>query len=135
MSKYLVIMREKFKILQEDDVKMYNKWVKGIAKQDAPSQVITVDDVINRHRNSLSYEAPKDLPFGLDNLLDQIARIFVTSSEIRVSLNRSLSNPVINQHKHRIKAVENINEKISKMQEILFSTTEDMNKIVENSEK
>jgi hypothetical protein len=27
-------MREKFKILQEDDTKIYNKWVKGIAKYD-----------------------------------------------------------------------------------------------------
>jgi hypothetical protein len=128
-------MREKFKILQEDDAKMYNKWVKGIAKQDAPSQVITVDDVINRYRNSISYDAPKDLPYGLDNLLDQIARIFVISSDIRVSLNRSLSNPVINQHRHRTDAVNEINEKLTKVQEILFSTTEDMNKIVENSKK
>ncbi len=125
-------MREKFKILQEDDTKIYNKWVKGIAKQDAPSQVITVDDVINRYRNSLSYEAPKNLPHGLDNLLDQVGRVFAISSDIRLSLSKSLSNPVINQHKHRIAAVNKINEKIEKIQEILFSTTEEMNKIVEN---
>jgi hypothetical protein len=128
-------MREKFKILEEDDTKIYNKWVKGIAKQDAPSQVITVDDVINRHRNSLSYEAPKNLPYGLDNLLDQIGRIFGMCAEVRLSLSKSMSNPVINQHTYRIKAVNTINDKMEKIQEMLFSTTEDMNKIVENSKK
>jgi hypothetical protein len=128
-------MREKFKILQEDDTKIYNKWVKGIAKQEAPSQVITVDDIINRYRNSLSYEAPKNLPFGLNFLLNQIGDIFSKSSLIRKDLQLSMRNPVIFEHNHRVKAVNNINDKLGKIQDILFSITEDMNMIVENDEK
>jgi hypothetical protein len=128
-------MREKFKILQEDDTKIYNKWVKGIAKQEAPSQVITVDDIINRYRNSLSYEAPKNLPFGLNFLLNQVGDIFSKSSLIRKDLELSMRNPVIFEHNHRVKAVNNINEKLAKIQDILFSITEDMNMIVENDEK
>jgi hypothetical protein len=135
MPKYLLIMREKFKILQEDDTKIYNKWVKGIAKQEAPSQVITVDDIINRYRNSLSYEAPKNLPFGLNFLLNQVGDIFSKSSLIRKDLELSMRNPVIFEHNHRVKAVNNINEKLAKIQDILFSITEDMNMIVENDEK
>jgi hypothetical protein len=34
-----------------------------------------------------------------------------------------------------VKAVNNINEKLAKIQDILFSITEDMNMIVENDEK
>jgi hypothetical protein len=128
-------MRDKFKILQEDDTKIYNKWVKGIAKQEAPSQVITVDDVINRYRNSISNEAPKQLPFGLDSLLNQIGDIFNKTSMIRLDLSKAIRNPVVYEHSNRIKAVRNINDKLEKIQEILFSTTEDMNKIVENTEK
>lgn len=128
-------MREKFKILQEDDTKIYNKWVKGIAKQEAPSQVITVDDIINRYRNTLSYEAPKNLPFGLNFLLNQVGDIFSKSSLIRKDLELSMRNPVIFEHNHRVKAVNNINEKLAKIQDILFSITEDMNMIVENDEK
>lgn len=119
----------------EDDQKMYNKWVKGIAKQDAPSQVITVDDVINRYRNTLDHNAPKQLPFGLDFLLNQIGDILTKTANIRVDLNRALRNPVIYQKKHRIDAVEKLNEKMDQIQKILFSTTEDMNNIVENPEK
>ncbi len=128
-------MREKFNILKEDDQKMYNKWVKGIAKQDAPSQVITVDDVINRYRNTLDHNAPKQLPFGLDFLLNQIGDILTKTANIRVDLSRALRNPVIYQKKHRIDAVEKLNEKMDQIQKILFSTTEDMNNIVENPEK
>lgn len=125
-------MREKFNILLEDDQKLYNKWVKGIAKQDAPSQVITVDDVINRYRNTLDHNAPKQLPFGLDFLLNQIGDILTKTANIRVDLNRALRNPVIYQKKHRIDAVEKLNDKMDQIQKILFSTTEDMNNIVEN---
>lgn len=128
-------MREKFNILKEDDQKMYNKWVKGIAKQDSPSQVITVDDVINRYRNTLDHNAPKQLPFGLDFLLNQIGDILTKTANIRVDLSRALRNPVIYQKKHRIDAVEKLNDKMDQIQKILFSTTEDMNNIVENPEE
>ena len=54
---------------------------------------------------------------------------------IRLDLSKAIRNPVISEHSDRIKAVRNINDKLDKIQEILFSTTEDMNKIVENPKK
>jgi hypothetical protein len=125
-------MREKFKVLQEDDQKMYNKWVKGIAKQEAPSQVITVDDIINRYRNSVSYEAPKQLPYGLDNVLNSMGDIFVKCANLRRTLAFAMRNPVVSEHVQRVNAVKSINDKMNKIQETLFSCTEDLNKIVEN---
>jgi hypothetical protein len=135
VAKYLYQMREKFNILVEDDQKIYNKWVKGISKQDAPSQVITVDDVVNRYRNTLDHNAPKQLPFGLDSLLNRIGDIVTKVADIRFDLNRALKNPVIYENKYRIDAVEKLNEKMDKIQQILFSTTVEMNKIVENSDE
>ena len=128
-------MKENFKILQEDDQKIYNKWVKGIAKQEAPSQVITVDDIVNRYRNSVSHEAARQLPFGLDFLLDRIGDIFVKCSNVRMDLANAMKNPVIYEHNQRTLAVKKLNEKIDKVQELLFSCTEEMNKIVESHEK
>jgi hypothetical protein len=125
-------MRDKFKVLQEDDQKMYNKWVKGIAKQEAPSQVITVDDIINRYRNSTSYEAPKQLPYGLDNVLNSMGDIFVKCANLRRTLAFAMRNPVVSEHVQRVNAVKNMNDKMNKIQEMLFSCTEDLNKIVEN---
>jgi hypothetical protein len=128
-------MREKFNILQEDDTKIYNKWVKGIAKQEAPSEVITVDDIVNTHRNSTTYKGPENLPFGLNSLLQQIGNLFVQSANLRLNLRNSLSNPVISDYAQKVRAVNTINDKLAKIQEIIFSTTEDMNKIVENPKK
>jgi hypothetical protein len=125
-------MRDKFNILLEDDQKMYNKWVKGIAKQDAPSEVITVDDIINRYRNTSSYEAPKQLPYGLDNVLNTMGDIFVKCANLRQTLAFAMRNPVISEHVQRVNAVKSINDKINKVQETIFSCTEDLNKIVEN---
>lgn len=128
-------MREKFNILQEDDTKIYNKWVKGIAKQESPSEVITVDDVVNVHRNSTTYKGPENLPFGLNSLLQQIGNLFVQSANIRLNLRNSLSNPVISDYAQKVRAVNAINDKLAEIQEIIFSTTKDMNKIVENPKK
>ena len=128
-------MRDKFKVLQEDDAKIYNKWVKGMAKQDGPSQVITVDDIINRYRNTVSYNCPKNLPYGMDNLLSQIGNLFYESSVIRLSLGKAVTNPVIYESKNKTDAVKTINEEIEKIQHNLFSITDDMNKILENKEK
>ena len=125
-------MRDKFNILLEDDQKMYNKWVKGIAKQDAPAQVITVDDIINRYRNTSSYEAPKQLPYGLDNVLNAMGDIFVKCANLRQTLAFAMRNPVISEHVQRVNAVKSINHKMNKVQETIFSCTEDLNKIVEN---
>lgn len=124
--------REKFKVLLEDDQKMYNKWVKGIARQEAPSHVITVDDIINRYRNSTSYEAPKQLPYGLDNVLNVMGDVFVKCANLRRTLAFAMRNPVISEHVQRVKAVKDINDKLDKIQETLFSCTDDLNKIVEN---
>lgn len=135
MPKYLVKMREKFQILLEDDQKIYNKWVKGIAKGDAPPHVITVDDIINRYRNSTSYEAPKKLPYGLDNILDFMGDIFVKCANLRRTLAFGMKNPVIFEHKDKVEAINTINDKLNKIQEMLFSCTEDLNKIVENPKK
>jgi hypothetical protein len=126
-------MRDKFNILLEDDQKMYNKWVKGIARQEA-SQVITVDDIINRYRNSSSYAAPKQLPYGLDNVLNSMGDIFVKCADLRRTLAFAMRNPVVSEHVQRVNAVKSINDKLNTIQETLFACTEDLNKIVENPE-
>jgi hypothetical protein len=127
-------MKEKFKVLQEDDQKIYNKWVKGIAKYDGPSQVITVDDIINRYRNNVSYDAPRQLPFGINFLLDRVGDMFVKCADMRMDLSNAMKNPVISEHTQRVSAVKSLNDKINKIQELLFSCTEEMNKIVETKE-
>jgi hypothetical protein len=128
-------MREKFNIVLEDEQKIYNKWVKGIAKQDAPSHVITVDDIVNKYRNTTAHEMIKQLPFGMESLLAQIGDIFSKTSQVRATLKSAERNPVVFQHKHRVDAVNSFNDKMDKIQQILFSCTVEMNKIVENSEK
>ena len=128
-------MREKFNILLEDDQKMYNKWVKGIAKQESPSHVITVDDIINKYRNTTAHEMIKQLPFGMESLIAQFGDIFAKTANVRATLKSAEKNPVVFQHKHRVDAVEKINEKMEKIQQIIFSCTEDMNKIVENAKE
>lgn len=127
-------MRETFNILLEDDQKIYNKWVKGIAKQESPSHVITVSDIVNQFRNTNTHEAIKQLPFGMESLLQQIGDIFSKTSQVRATLKSAERNPVVFQHKHRVDAVNDFNDKMDKIQQILFSCTVEMNKIVENPE-
>ena len=87
-------MGKKQKILFEDFNKIYNKWVSGIAKREASSNVITVDDVVNQYRNNSEHEAPKELPFPLDRSLPLLSDIFTKiTAYIKMFWNKHPATP------------------------------------------
>lgn len=120
-------------ILNEDETKIYNKWVKGIAKGEQGSPgVITVDDIINRFRNRYGHEAPKVLPYPLNSILDIMGNIFIQSSTLRNLLGMALQYPIFKKDRIKEEHVRSINMKLEKIQDVLFSITDDLNKIVDN---
>jgi hypothetical protein len=123
------MMKKKPSALNEDSRMMYNKWVSGIAKRDLQPELITVADIVNRFRNR--YDKSQPLPYPLNLLVDRIGDIFVKCSELRKSLSNSIFNPVIRDDKEKIQAIKSMNEKIDRIQNELFSCTEELNKLVE----
>jgi len=129
-------MIKKLKILNEDTQNIYNKWVSGIAKREAPADVITVDDILNRYRNNQNYIAPKRIPFPLDMLLDYLGNIFTKTAELRFSLVKSIErSPIISESEKKVKAVKILNRKMKQIQDIIYSCTEELNILVEKTEK
>jgi len=122
-------MKKKPMVISEDSTMLYNKWVTGIAKRDLQPEVITVNDIINRFRNR--NDASPILPYPLDRMLDFLGDMFVKCADFRRTLAKSVSNPLIGQSRAKIQAVRSLNEKIQKLQEQLFSCTEELNKLVE----
>ena len=127
-------MGKKQKLLFEDFNKIYNKWVSGIAKREAPANVITVDDIVNQYRNNTEYDAPKELPFPLDKSLPLLADIFTKISAYRGLLEQASNNPVIKENKESIEQLHKVWKKMQTMQDILFSVTANLNKIVAKEE-
>lgn len=117
--------------ISEDNQMLYNRWVAGIAKGDAPSDVVTIDDIVNRFRNDLSGRAPKILPFPLSLLLDFIGNIFIKTAELRHTLVDSVNYPIIKESEQKLKAVKILNKKMKDIQDILYSCTEQLNLLVE----
>ena len=129
-------MTKKFKVLKEDTENIYNKWVSGIAKREAPADVITIDDIVNRYRNNQNYIAPKVLPFPLTMLLDQLGNLFTKTAELRYDLVKSIDrSPIINESTEKKKAVEILNKKMNQIQEVIYSCTQELNILVEKTEK
>lgn len=122
-------MKNKLTYLWEDSSMMYNKWVSGIAKRDLQPEVITVSDIVNRFRNNS--QAPKNFPFPLQNLLNLLGDIFVQCANTRRLLASSFSNPIIKDDAKKIKAIRQLNAKIDKIQNELFTCTEELNKLVD----
>lgn len=122
-------MKKKFSVLNEDSRMLYNKWVRGIATRELQPEVITIDDIVNRFRNNNN--APAVLPYPLDKFLDFIGDIFVKCADLRRTLGQSVSNPLIKDRADKIQAVRRLNDKIQKIQDQLFTCTEELNKIVE----
>lgn len=123
-------MNKKYGVLNEDTKMLYNKWVRGIATREMQPEVITVDDIVNRFRNNNSNANPI-FPYPLDKMMDFIGDIFVKCADLRRTLAMSVNNPLIKDKAKKIQAVRELNNKIQKMQEQLFSCTEELNKIVE----
>jgi hypothetical protein len=123
-------MSKSKKILFEDFNKIYNKWVSGIAKREAASNVITVDDIVNQYRNNMNYEAPKELPYPLDKSLPMLGDIFTKLSDYKSLIEQSTHNPLIGKNKANIKQLEKVWMKVQTIQDILFSITINLNKIV-----
>lgn len=123
-------MNKKYGVLNEDTKMLYNKWVRGIATREMQPEVITVDDIVNRFRNNNS-DANPIFPYPLDKMMDFIGDIFVKCADLRRTLAMSVNNPLIKDKAKKIQAVRELNNKIQKMQEQLFSCTEELNKIVE----
>lgn len=122
-------MKKKFSVLSEDSRMLYNKWVRGIATRELQPDVITVDDIVNRFRNNNN--APAILPYPLDKFLDFLGDIFIKCADLRRTLGQSVNSPLIKDRADKIQALRRINDKIQKIQNELFSCTEELNKIVE----
>jgi len=116
-------------MLREDSSKIYNKWVSGIAKRELQPEVITVSDIVNRFRNSS--DAIKSFPYPLQNIVDFLGDLFVQAANLRRLLSSSLSNPTIKDSKVRITAIRSLNDKLDKIQNEIFSCTEELNNLVE----
>lgn len=127
-------MTKKSTVLNEDSQNIYNKWVSGIAKKEAPSEVITVDDVINRYRNNSDYQAPKNIPYPITLFLDFLGNLFVKTSELRHALGKAVTYPIFKTDKKKINAIKSLNEKLKKIQEIIYSCAPDLNALVDNKE-
>jgi hypothetical protein len=128
-------MDKKRRMLNEDSQMIYNKWVSGVAKREAPPEVITVGDIQNRFRNNLEYRAPSVLPFPLNGILDFLGNLFIKSAEMRHSLGSAVTYPVIKEQKSKIDAIKKLNEKLHRIQDIIYSCTEELNVLVENRKK
>jgi hypothetical protein len=126
-------MNKKTKMIKEDNQMMYNKWVSGIAKKEAPPEVITVDDIQNRYRNNFNYRAPSQLPFPLNNFLDFLGNLFVKSADMRRTLGHAVHYPIIKEGENKIEAIKKLNEKLNRIQDIIYSCTEELNILVENN--
>ena len=122
-------MKKRPSVLSEDSTMLYNKWVSGIAKRDLQPEVITIGDIVNRFRNR--QQAPKQLPYPLDRMVDRLGDIFVKCAELRRTLGDSLLNPTIKDSKDKIQAVRELSIKIDDIQKQIFSCTDQLNKIVE----
>jgi hypothetical protein len=128
-------MSKKSTLIAEENQKIYNKWVSGIAKKEAPSEVITVDDIVNRFRNNSNYHAPKILAFPLTSLLDFIGNIFIKTAELRHLLGKAVGYPIFRENKTKIKAIKSLNEKLKQIQEIIYSCAEELNNLVDKDKE
>lgn len=89
--------------VSEDDTMMYNRWVQGIATRDLKGNPIMMSDLkqssdtqnyTTSDISSPNYKLPKQLPYPLSTIYDDLADFTVTYSNILEKLRMGAKNPV-----------------------------------------
>ena len=93
----------KKKVLFEDTVMAYNKWVSGIAAREFNSQRMKFKDLVSRDfdtdQSPNNVKVGKALPYQLVNAANILGDLFTSTSNAINAFESALNNPVVKEDK------------------------------------
>ena len=85
------------KILEEDQIKMYNKWVRGIATREQKPTHVTVGDLLQASGRNDNNKAPLQLPFPLTHIVEDMGGLYLATDNIQAKADMAKNNPVVTE--------------------------------------
>lgn len=119
------------KLLEEDQIAMYNKWVRGIATREQKPSHVTVGDLLQASGRNDNNRAPLELPYPMTHIIEDMGALFLASDNIEAKARQTKNNPLVTESEDASKGLDNFIEKCQQVKKILNDMTSDLDVIVQ----
>lgn len=119
------------KLLEEDQIKMYNKWVRGIATREQKASHVTVQDLLQASGRNENDKAPLELPFPLTHIVEDLGGLYLAADNVQAKATQTMQNPVVFESENAAKSLKGFIRKCKKIKSIIESMTDNLDVIVQ----
>ena len=119
------------KLLAEDQIAMYNKWVRGIATREQKPSHVTIADLLQASGRNDQNKAPLELPYPMTHIVEDMGALFLAADNIEAKARKTKDNPVVTESEDATKGLDEFIDKCEKIKGILNSMTEDLDVVLQ----
>lgn len=119
------------KILEEDQIAIYNKWVRGIATREQKPSHVTVGDLMQASGRNDNDKAPLELPYPLTHIIEDMGALFLAADNIESKARKAKDNPLVTESEDASVNLEKFIGRCEKIKNILQNMTKNLDVIVQ----
>jgi len=119
------------KLLEEDQIAMYNKWVRGIATREQKPSHVTVGDLLQASGRNDQNKAPLELPYPMTHIVEDMGALFLAADNIEAKARKTKDNPLVTESEDATQGLDKFIERCGKIKKILNSMTRNLDTIVQ----
>ena len=119
------------KLLNEDQIKMYNKWVRGIATREQKPSHVTVGDLLQASGRNDNNRAPLQLPYPLTHIVENMGSLYLAADNVQAKATMAKNNPVVTESDNAVESLNGFIKKCRRIKNIIESMTDDLDIIVQ----
>ena len=119
------------KLLEEDQIAMYNKWVRGIATREQKPSHVTVGDLLQASGRNDQNRAPLELPYPMTHIVEDMDALFLAADNIEAKARKTKDNPLVTESEDATQGLDKFIERCEKIKKILNSMTQNLDTIVQ----
>ena len=119
------------KLLNEDQIKMYNKWVRGIATREQKPSHVTVGDLLQASGRNDNNRAPLQLPYPLTHIVEDMGSLYLAADNVQAKATMAKNNPVVTESDNATDSLNGFIKKCRRIKYIIEKMTDDLDIIVQ----
>ena len=119
------------KLLNEDQIAMYNKWVRGIATREQKPSHVTVGDLMQASGTNDQNRAPLELPYPMTHIVEDMGALYLAADNIEAKAKQTKDNPLVTESENAVVNLEKFIERCHKIKKILNNMTKNLDVIVQ----
>ena len=119
------------RLLEEDQIKMYNKWVRGIATREQKPTHVTVSDLLQASGRNENDKAPLELPYPMTHIVEDMGGLYLAAANLQTKAEQTKNNPVVFESENAAKSLDDFIIKCRAIKEIIESMTNNLDVIVQ----